>query len=137
VQSPEETLTLRSGRVATRPCFVPGGPPAGLRRTFASGYLIQLAPDQKSLDGPSGPASDFTDLHALAEIYLPGAGWIGFDPTSGLLAGEDMCPSRDAEPASAAPISGAVDVCEVEFSHAMQVTRIAETPRVTRPSSTN
>ncbi len=106
----------------------------GIAARFASGYLIQLAADQKSLDGPSGPEKDFTDLHAWAEAYVPGAGWIGLDPTSGLLAGEGHIPLASAAlPVSAAPVTGMTEICKSTLDFKMTVTRIHEDPRVTRP----
>ncbi len=134
----EETLTLGTGScrdMAWLLCNIFRH--LGVAARFVSGYLIQLKPDEKPVDSDLvGVAQDVVDLHAWTEIYIPGSGWIGLDPTSGLLTGEGHIPlAAAAHFSNAAPVEGLLDMCESTIDYQMEVLRVHEPTRVTKPLS--
>jgi uncharacterized protein (DUF2126 family)/transglutaminase-like putative cysteine protease len=135
VQTPDETLRRQIGSCRDSAwLLVTALRQYGLASRFVSGYLVQLASDQPSLDGPSGPTEDFTDLHAWAEVYIPGAGWVGLDPTSALFASEGHIPlAATPQPASAAAITGSTEASETTMDYSNRVWRVQEEPRTTLP----
>ncbi|WP_432694981.1 transglutaminase family protein [Marinobacterium sp. YM272] len=98
VQAPEETLSLGSGSCRDfANLYIAAVRHLGFAARFVSGYLFV----------PPGPEF-FGTTHAWAEVYIPGAGWKGFDPTSGEITGATHIPVAVARnPETVPPVEGA------------------------------
>ncbi len=135
VWSPERTLA--EGRGSCRDSaqlLVAAFRSRGLAARFVSGYLVQLTDEGNIPDLAKGVASDVVDLHAWCEVYLPGAGWIGLDGTSGLLCGEGHVPLAVAsDPELAAAIAGTSSKGATDFTFSMTVERLGHEPRPRKP----
>ncbi len=77
----------------------------GLAARFVSGYLYD-----EDAGEDSGVLLGGGETHAWCEVYLPGAGWVAYDPTNALVAGRNVIPVAFArDPAQASPLSGGFD----------------------------
>jgi uncharacterized protein (DUF2126 family) len=135
IWTPEETLAQGRGSCRDSAVLLCAAlRRLGLAARFVSGYLVQLTDEGMIPDAPRGVGRDVVDLHAWAEVFLPGAGWIGLDATSGLLCGEGHIPlACTAHPPLAAPIEGSSDVAAADVSFSMTVGRLGHEPRPTAP----
>ncbi len=135
VWTPEETLGYGRGSCRDAAVLLVAMMRArGIAARFVSGYLVQLTDEGMIPDQPKGVDRDVVDLHAWAEAFVPGAGWIGFDGTSGLLCGEGhIALAATASPSHASPLDGTSDVgaSAVEFS--TSIARLGHEARPTAP----
>jgi transglutaminase-like putative cysteine protease len=111
-QSPLETLEKKSGTCRDFALlFIEAVRTLGFGARFVTGYLY----DPK-LDGGGETMQGAGATHAWADVYLPGAGWVEYDPTNGLIAGENLirvAVTRD--PSQALPISGSFVGASADF----------------------
>lgn len=111
VQSPATTLQLGAGSCRDfAALFIEACRYLGLAARFVSGYLH------------NGDSQQHGSTHAWSEVYLPGAGWIGFDNTSGLVAGpQHIATAVHRHPESIPPVSGSF-IGSHQASSKLQVT---------------
>ena len=121
IQSCERTLELGSGSCRDSGWLLAQALRRfGIATRFVSGYLVQLAREGRD-------EGDSVALHAWCDAYVPGAGWIGLDATSGLLAAQYHIPlAVAATPGPTAPVQGYADASESRLTYEMHVRRCGE-----------
>jgi transglutaminase-like putative cysteine protease len=122
VQRPADTLLKRAGSCQDfATLFIESCRYLGLAARFVSGYLH--CPETVQGHGST---------HAWAEVYLPGAGWIGFDNTSGIVVGQNhIAVAVTRHPGDAPPISGSF-AGDISRPPTMQVAVIVSEPAAKR-----
>ncbi len=127
VQSPVETLTLGSGTCRDYALLMMEVVRSvGLAARFVSGYLYD-----PSIDGGESSTVGAGSTHAWVQVYLPGAGWLEFDPTNGSYGGHNLVPiAVGREPEQAMPVSGTfvgdpADYLEMNVSVTVRAERIS------------
>ena len=104
VQSPAETITTASGTCRDFAfLFMEAARSLGFAARFVTGYLYDPGSDRANEGALSGGGS----THAWADVFIPGAGWIEFDPTNRIVAGRNLVRvATTRTPAQAVPVSG-------------------------------
>lgn len=113
-QSPVTTLERKSGSCRDFALlFIEAARVLGFGARFVSGYLYDPQLDEFSLENEVQGAGA---THAWADVYIPGAGWVEYDPTNNMVATENLIRvATTRDPTQAIPVSGTYDGDREDF----------------------